>query len=171
VRLFHSGKALGQNPCAFLDGLPRPSLRPSSNAKMSTKRNAFAEIRILSSSSSLLLLALTKAILVSIAHSRGFREHGLRISDRPGPIPSERANSRFSEWCDVVARLHACRKVDFRKAKRLAKNDGLFVWINPGSRPKFSPPQNGTCCRPKPPSALSASLRLCAASAAAVLLW
>jgi hypothetical protein len=29
---------------------------------------------------------------------------------------------------DVVARLHQCRKVDFRKAKRLAKHDGLFVW-------------------------------------------
>ena len=29
---------------------------------------------------------------------------------------------------DVVARLHHCRKVDFRKAQRLAKNDGLFVW-------------------------------------------
>lgn len=29
---------------------------------------------------------------------------------------------------DVVARLHARRKVDFRKARRLAKNDGLFVW-------------------------------------------
>ena len=29
---------------------------------------------------------------------------------------------------DVVARLHACRKVDFRKARRLAKNDGLFLW-------------------------------------------
>ena len=29
---------------------------------------------------------------------------------------------------DVVARLHGARKVDFRKAKRLAKNDGLFQW-------------------------------------------
>ena len=29
---------------------------------------------------------------------------------------------------DVVARLHHRRKVDFRKAKRLGKNDGLFVW-------------------------------------------
>jgi len=29
---------------------------------------------------------------------------------------------------DVLARLHACRKVDFRKARRLAKNDGLFLW-------------------------------------------
>ncbi len=29
---------------------------------------------------------------------------------------------------DVVARLHARRKADFRKAQRLAKRDGLFVW-------------------------------------------
>jgi len=29
---------------------------------------------------------------------------------------------------DVIARLHQKRKVDFRKARRLAKNDGLFVW-------------------------------------------
>jgi hypothetical protein len=29
---------------------------------------------------------------------------------------------------DVVARLHQRRKVDFRKAKRLTKHDGLFVW-------------------------------------------
>ena len=29
---------------------------------------------------------------------------------------------------DVVARLHQRRKVDFRKAKRLATHDGLFVW-------------------------------------------
>lgn len=29
---------------------------------------------------------------------------------------------------DVVARLHHRRKVDFRKAQRLGRNDGLFVW-------------------------------------------
>lgn len=29
---------------------------------------------------------------------------------------------------DVIARLHQGRKVDFRKAKRLGKNDGLFTW-------------------------------------------
>lgn len=29
---------------------------------------------------------------------------------------------------DVLARLHSRRKVDFRKARRLAKNDGLFTW-------------------------------------------
>ena len=28
----------------------------------------------------------------------------------------------------MVARLHHARKVDFRKARRLAQNDGLFVW-------------------------------------------
>src|ERR1039458_9365914 len=32
------------------------------------------------------------------------------------------------EGLDVVARLHQKRKVDFRQARRLAKNDGLFVW-------------------------------------------
>lgn len=32
------------------------------------------------------------------------------------------------EGIDVVARLHQKRKVDFRKARRLAKNDGLFLW-------------------------------------------
>jgi len=29
---------------------------------------------------------------------------------------------------DVLARLHQCRKADFRKAQRLGKHDGLFVW-------------------------------------------
>jgi len=35
---------------------------------------------------------------------------------------------------DVVARLHQKRKVDFRKARRLAKNDGLFVWAKGGQQ-------------------------------------
>ena len=30
---------------------------------------------------------------------------------------------------DVLARLHSRRKVDFRKARRLGKNDGLFTWL------------------------------------------
>ena len=37
---------------------------------------------------------------------------------------------------DVVARLNAKRKVDFRKAKRLGRNDGLFVW----TKSKICPP-------------------------------
>ena len=32
-----------------------------------------------------------------------------------------------AQGVDVVARLHHARKVDFRKARRLAKHDGLFV--------------------------------------------
>jgi len=35
---------------------------------------------------------------------------------------------------DVVARLHQARKVDFRKARRLAKNDALFVWRKDSSQ-------------------------------------
>jgi len=37
---------------------------------------------------------------------------------------------------DVVARLNAKRKIDFRKAKRLGRHDGLFVW----TKPKVCPP-------------------------------
>jgi hypothetical protein len=33
-----------------------------------------------------------------------------------------------TQGVDVVARRHQCRRVDFRKAVRLAKRDGLFVW-------------------------------------------
>jgi hypothetical protein len=33
-----------------------------------------------------------------------------------------------AQGVDVVARLHQARKVDFRKAQRLSRNDGLFVW-------------------------------------------
>lgn len=33
---------------------------------------------------------------------------------------------------DVVARLHQARKVDFRKAKRLGHNDGVFTWRKGG---------------------------------------
>jgi len=35
---------------------------------------------------------------------------------------------------DVLARLHQCRKADFRKAQRLTKHDGLFGW-NKNSQP------------------------------------
>jgi len=38
---------------------------------------------------------------------------------------------------DVVARLHARRKVDFRQAQRLAKHDGLFVWTKSGTASKI----------------------------------
>jgi hypothetical protein len=39
---------------------------------------------------------------------------------------------------DVVARLHGCRKVDYRKAsKRLGRHDGLFEWSRPRERSKL----------------------------------
>ena len=34
----------------------------------------------------------------------------------------------WARGVDLVARLHANRKVDFRKGRRLGKNDALFVW-------------------------------------------
>jgi Transposase DDE domain len=41
---------------------------------------------------------------------------------------------------DVVARLHQKRKVDFRKARRLAKNDGLFAWTKGGQQSEILTP-------------------------------
>lgn len=70
------------------------------------------------------------------------RSHDLRLWRRlseqlvPGDIVlGDRAFGEYStaavlpqQAVDLVARLHHQRKVDFRKAKRLGKNDGLFVW-------------------------------------------
>jgi hypothetical protein len=38
---------------------------------------------------------------------------------------------------DVVARLHQARRVDFRAAQRLSRNDGLFVWQKSSMRSKL----------------------------------
>ena len=63
--------------------------------------------------------------------------HGLWHALNPGDILlGDRAFGEFTTLAslpkllgvDVLARLHQCRKADFRKAKRLAKHDGLFVW-------------------------------------------
>ena len=40
---------------------------------------------------------------------------------------------------DVVFRLHQARKVDFRKGKRLGKQDRVFIWDKPKQRPKGLP--------------------------------
>jgi len=42
---------------------------------------------------------------------------------------------------DVVARLHQKRQVDFRKAQRLGKNDGLFVWAKGYQQSKILTPE------------------------------
>ncbi len=60
----------------------------------------------------------------------------LRKDLRPGDILlGDRAYGDFgtlaslpARGVDVVARLNAMRKVDFRKGQRLGKNDALFVW-------------------------------------------
>lgn len=38
---------------------------------------------------------------------------------------------------DVIARLNAKRKIDFRKAKRLGHHDGLLVWTKPEACPPY----------------------------------
>lgn len=42
---------------------------------------------------------------------------------------------------DVVARLHQKRKVDFRRAQRLSRNDGLFVWRKNSMRSQVLTPK------------------------------
>ena len=63
--------------------------------------------------------------------------HGLWQALKKGDILlGDRAFGEFTTlaalplWLgvDVVARLHGCRKVDFRKSQRLSKHEGLFVW-------------------------------------------
>jgi hypothetical protein len=46
-----------------------------------------------------------------------------------------------TQGVDVVARLHQCRRVDFRKAVRLAKRDGLFVWTKGCQQSQILSPQ------------------------------
>lgn len=42
---------------------------------------------------------------------------------------------------DVVARLHQARKVDFRRAKRLGRQDGVFVWRKGGMQSTILTPE------------------------------
>lgn len=80
------------------------------------------------------------AILATALDS--YHSHDLRLFRRlwaglkPGDIIlGDRAFGDYAsladllrQGVDVVARLNAKRKVDFRKAKRLGRNDGIFVW-------------------------------------------
>jgi hypothetical protein len=87
------------------------------------------------------LLSLNSGAILQVVWD-SLRSHDLRLfrrlwqSLRIGDIIlGDRAFGEYStlaqlprQGVDVVARLHQKRKVDFRKAQRLAKNDGLFVW-------------------------------------------
>jgi hypothetical protein len=87
------------------------------------------------------LLSLNSGAILQVVMD-SLRSHDLRLFRRlwqylrSGDIVlGDRAFGEYSTLAqlpklgvDVVARLHHQRKVDFRKAKRLAKGDGLFVW-------------------------------------------
>ena len=80
--------------------------------------------------------AVLKVILGSLHHHDLRLLRGLWDELKKGDILlGDRAYGEFTtlaglprQGVDVVARLHQRRKVDFRKARRLGKNDGLFVW-------------------------------------------
>jgi hypothetical protein len=87
------------------------------------------------------LLSLTSGAILKVIMG-SLRSHELRLFrqlwehlEKGDIILGDRAYGEYTtaaalslQGVDVVARLHHQRKVDFRKAKRLGKNDGLFVW-------------------------------------------
>lgn len=65
---------------------------------------------------------------------QAFREGDILLGDRAfGEFTCLAALPQLLK-VDVVARLHQCRKADFRKARRLAKHDGLFIWTKGTTR-------------------------------------
>jgi hypothetical protein len=87
------------------------------------------------------LLCLHSGVVLDVLLG-SLHHHDLRLLNglwerlKPGDILlGDRAYGEYTtlaglprQGVDVVARLHQKRKVDFRQARRLAKNDGLFVW-------------------------------------------
>ena len=90
----------------------------------------------------LVLFSLASGAVLNVVMA-GWRNHDLRLFRqvwnqlKAGDISlGDRAYGDYvtlaslpRQGVDVVARLHQKRKVDFRRAKRLAKHDGLFLWI------------------------------------------
>jgi hypothetical protein len=80
--------------------------------------------------------AILKVILGSLHHHDLRLLRGLWDELKQGDILlGDRAYGEYTTLAglpqrgiDVVARLHQRRQVDFRKARRLGKSDGLFVW-------------------------------------------
>src|SRR6266851_4331948 len=87
------------------------------------------------------LMSLTSGAVLNVALG-SLHHHDLRLLrglwdqlKKGAILLGDRAYGEFTtlagllmQGVDVAARLHHARKVDFRKAKRLGKNDGLFVW-------------------------------------------
>lgn len=96
------------------------------------------------------LFSLTSGAVLNVAWGR-LRHHDLRLFrqlwqhlKRGDIFLGDRAWGEYTtltelprQGVDVVARLHACRKVDFRRAQRLAHHDGLFIWTKSGTRSKL----------------------------------
>lgn len=135
------GGQLGQRPVKVVDGsttqLPDTARNQKRYPQPSSQKAGcgFPVMRFVA-----LLSLKTGAILQVVMAS--LRSHDLRLFRRlwqdlqTGDIVlGDRAFGEYStlaqlprQGVDVVARLHCRRQVDFRKAKRLAKGDGLFVW-------------------------------------------
>jgi len=87
------------------------------------------------------LLSLSSGAILKVIMG-SLHSHELRLFRRLGEhlqkgdiVLGDRAFGEYTtaaalpqQGVDLVARLHHQRKVDFRKAKRLGKDDGLFVW-------------------------------------------
>jgi hypothetical protein len=87
------------------------------------------------------LLSLNSGVILKVMMD-SLRSHDLRLFRRLWEhlqigdiVLGDRAFGEYSTLAqlpqrgvDVVARLHHQRRVDFRKAKRLAKGDGLLIW-------------------------------------------
>jgi hypothetical protein len=87
------------------------------------------------------LFSLSSGAILTVVRDT-YRHHDLRLFrriwetlKRGDVILGDRAFGNYATLADlpprgidVVARLNTWRKVDFRKAQRLGRNDGLFVW-------------------------------------------
>jgi hypothetical protein len=95
------------------------------------------------------LFSLSSGAILTVVRDT-YRNHDLRLFrriwetlKRGDVILGDRAFGNYATLADlpprgidVVARLNTWRKVDFRKAQRLGRNDGLFVW----TKLKICPP-------------------------------
>jgi hypothetical protein len=89
--------------------------------------------------------AVLNVVLGSLHHHELRLLRRLQEELRPGDILlGDRAYGEYTTLAtlpqrgvDVVARLHQARRVDFRRAQRLAHHDGLFVWQKNSLRPKL----------------------------------
>ncbi len=140
-RLAGHGGCLGNRPVKVVDAstlqLPDTHSNQKAYPQPSSQKKGcgFPVIRLLA------LLSLNSGAIVKVI-TDSLKHHELSLFHRlwgcllKGDIVlGDRAYGEFTTAAalprlgvDLVARLHHQRKVDFRKAKRFGKNDGLFAW-------------------------------------------